>query len=130
VLNEGLSLYIVVDSIDEFANDFGISKAFIGLILIPIVGNVSYQIECYLVHCSKFQYLSCSGCRACYKRLDGYEKQDGANDRSLCWVFNRKSHKFSLLELADGVSAANRGWSYTTSRHRRLDHRKGAHALF
>jgi len=34
----------LVDSIDEFANDYGIPKAFIGLILIPIVGNAAEHL--------------------------------------------------------------------------------------
>jgi Ca2+/H+ antiporter len=31
----------VVGAIDEFANNFSIPKAFIGLILLPIVGNAA-----------------------------------------------------------------------------------------
>ena len=31
----------VVGAIDEFATDFSISKAFIGVILLPIVGNAA-----------------------------------------------------------------------------------------
>jgi len=34
----------LVDSIDEFAKDYGIPKAFIGLILIPIVGNAAEHL--------------------------------------------------------------------------------------
>jgi len=34
----------LVDSIDEFADEYGIPKAFIGLILIPIVGNAAEHL--------------------------------------------------------------------------------------
>jgi len=34
----------LVDSIDEFANRFDISKSFIGLILLPIVGNAAEHV--------------------------------------------------------------------------------------
>lgn len=35
---------ILVGSIDEFAKTFSISKAFIGLILLPIVGNAAEHV--------------------------------------------------------------------------------------
>lgn len=34
----------VVGAIDDFATDFGIPKAFIGLILLPIVGNAAEHV--------------------------------------------------------------------------------------
>ena len=44
----------MVGSIDEFATKNGIPKTFIGLILLPIVGNASEHWTSVLVRCLNF----------------------------------------------------------------------------
>ncbi len=64
----------VVASIEETATRFNIPKAFIGLILLPIVVSMAHATFW------DFHLTSCAGqcSRTRYFRVDGYEGQNGA----------------------------------------------------
>lgn len=79
----------MVASIQETADTYHISTAFIGVILLPIVvrrlvpaqaGNVAHILVNPTGKCSRTRYF----------RMDGAEKQDGTIDRDLCGELNRE----------------------------------------
>lgn len=85
---------LVVASIEETADRYHIPKPFIGLILLPIVVSFLFvQFFNNANHLLKFDCSTGKRSRTCHVRVDGNEKQDGADDRDLRGQFNcTRSH--------------------------------------
>lgn len=62
----------LVGAIDEFAQDFKIPKAFIGLILLPIVGNAAGASTLLGPFAAKHRQLTCASPSSCTEHVTRY----------------------------------------------------------
>lgn len=115
----------VVASIEETATRYHIPKAFIGLILLPIV--VSTSLLSALIASHRRTIGKC--CRACHIRMDGYEGQVRIDHWHLRRKLDRKSKaflfiRFDLTERSQQIATfvvpllVIIGWGYVILPHR------------
>lgn len=93
----------LVGSIDEFASSAGIPKMFIGLVLLPIVGNAAEHVTSV--------WMAAKG------------KMELAIGVAVGSSIVRPLPRAHGVTCADGRGAANRRRGHPVARHRRLDHR-------